>query len=188
MILHIRNMKSERCKILVRSELEKLNLLYQKVEIGEVEVKGNPTRAKLLQFNNALRCMGLELMDSEKILLVKRIKNTIKEYIFLSDGLHKENFTDFVSKKLKLNYVYLSNLFSSQQGVTIEKYIIEQKIERVKELLAYSELSVNDIAFKLHYSSVAHLSNQFKKITGLTPSFFRQLRNKSLNSYKLVLF
>ena len=179
MMLHIRNMESSRCKAMVVNELNKLGLHYKTVELGEVELKENLSREKLLLIDIALKSAGLELINDKKSLLVEKIKAAIYQLIYLSDNLPKPNYSDYISKKVNHDYNYLSNLFSRLQGITIEKYIIAQKIERVKELLVYDELSLSDIAYKLQYSSVAHLSNQFKKVTGLTLSFFRQLRNTS---------
>jgi AraC-like DNA-binding protein len=177
MMLQIRNMESDRCKTMVRNELSKLGLHYKSVELGEVELKGKISGEKLQLIDIALRNSGLELIGDKKIGLIERIKDAVYQLIYLSDDLPKPNFSDFISKKVNYDYAFLSNLFSGQLGVTIEKYIIVQKIERVKELLVYDKRSLNDIAYMLHYSSVAHLSSQFKKITGLTPSFFRQLLN-----------
>jgi len=181
MMLLIRNMESERCKILVRNELEKLGLRYKKVEIGEVEVKEDISLEKLKLFDRALRINGLELIENKANLLIDKIKEAIAQLVYHSDDLPKPNYSDFISQKVKHDYSYLSNLFSNKLGVTIEKYIILQKIARVKEILMYDKLSLSDIAFTLHYSSVAHLSNQFKKVTGLTPSFYRHLRNSRGN-------
>jgi AraC-like DNA-binding protein len=177
MMLHIRNMESERCKIMVNSELNKLGINHNIVQLGQVELKGDISGEKLQLIDIALRNAGLEIMVDKKTHLIEEIKAAIHQLIYLSDDLPKTNFSDYISKKVNHDYNYLSNLFSGVLGITIEKYIIAQKIERVKELLVYEELSLNDIAYKLQYSSVAHLSNQFKKVTGLTPSFFRQHRN-----------
>ena len=177
MMLQIRNMESERCKIIVKNELDKLGLHYKAVELGKVELKENLSGAKLQLIDSALKNAGLEIIYSRENLLVNKIKDAIHQLIYLSDDLPKPNFSEYISNKINYDYTYLSNLFSGIQGITVEKYIIAQKIERVKELLVYSKLSLNDIAFKLRYSSVSHLSNQFKKVTGLTPTFFRQLRN-----------
>jgi AraC-like DNA-binding protein len=177
MILQIKNMESDRCITMVKSELNKLRIAYKSVDLGEVELSKNLTKEKLELIDVALRGAGFELMGDKKSSLIEKIKAAIHEWIYLSDNLPKPNFSDYISTKVNRDYTYLSNLFTDEQGVTIEKYIISQKIERVKELIVYDELSLSDIAFKLQYSSVAHLSNQFKKVTGLTPSFFRQLRD-----------
>ena len=177
MMIQIRNMESNRCKDLVKNELDKLGIQYKSVELGEVELKGIVPGEKLQMIGTALRDSGLELMDNKKIRLVEKIKDAVYQMVYLSDDLPKPNLSDYICKKVNYNYTYLSNLFSGVQGVTIEKYIIIQKIERVKELLVYGKLSLSNIAYKMQYSSVAHLSNQFKRITGLTLSHFRQLRN-----------
>jgi AraC-like DNA-binding protein len=139
-------------------------------------LKENISIEKLLLIEIALKNAGLELMHEKKIQLIDKIKAAIYQLIFLSDDLPKQNFSNFISKKVNYNYTFISNFFSGTLGITIEKYIISQKIERVKELIVYENIPLGDIAFKLRYSSVAHLSNQFKKVTGLTPSFFKQLR------------
>jgi len=179
MMLHIRNMESGRCIIVVKNELNKLGLRYKNVELGEVELVGTISGEKLKLMDIELRNFGLELMGDRKTILVEKIKTAVYQLIYLSDDLPKSSYSEYISSKVNLDYAGLSHLFASMQGVTIGKYIIEQKIERVKELLVYDNLSLGDIAYKLQYSSVAHLANQFKKVTGLTLSFFRELGNKS---------
>ena len=186
MMLQIRNMESDRCITLVKNELNKLGLNYKTVELGEVELKENLSAEKLRLIDIALRNAGLELMADKKNLIIDKIKVAIHQLIFFSDNITRPNFSEYISKKVNRDYTYISNLFSSVQGVTIEKFIIAQKIERVKELLVYEELSLSDIAFKLQYSSVGHLSNQFKKVTGLTPSFFRQFNHLNRKKSKRV--
>jgi YesN/AraC family two-component response regulator len=171
-------MESSRCKAMVKHELDKLGLDYKTVELGEVELKDNISTVKWHLINIALKNAGLEIMEDKNNRLIEKIKAAIYQLIYFSDELTKLNFSDYISKKVNRDYTSLSNLFSGLQGVTIEKYFIAQKIERVKELLVYDKLSLSDIAYKLQYSSVAHLSNQFKKVTGLTPSYFRQHRNQ----------
>jgi len=171
-------MVSIRCKMVVKAELEKLGIDYGTVELGEAEAKGPLSAQQREQIKSALLKSGLELMDDKKAMLIEKVKNVIVELIHYSDKLPKTNFSDFLSEKLDYDYTYLANLFSEVQGTTIQQYIIIHKIERVKELLVYDELNLTEIAHKLHYSSVAHLSNQFKKITGLTPTHFKKLRNK----------
>ena len=175
-------MVSIRCKMIVKSELETLGLHYITVELGEVEIPGQLSVKKEKQLRAALRRSGLELMEDKKSILVEKIKNIIIEMVHYTDELPKTNFSDYLTKKLNHDYTYLSNLFSEVKGVTIEHFIIAHKIERVKELLVYNELTLSEIAWKLHYSSVAHLSNQFKKVTGLTPSFFKKIKHKRLNA------
>ena len=175
-------MVSIRCKIIVKSELENLGLHYSSVELGEVEIKENISAEQREQLNIALKKSGLELMDDKKSILIEKIKNVIVEMVHYSNEELKTNFSDYLSEKLHYNYAYLADLFQEVQGTTIEHYIILHKIERVKELLVYDELTLSEIAYLMHYSSVAHLSNQFKKITGLTPSHFKKLRDKRRNT------
>ena len=177
MMLQIRNMESDRCVAMVKNELDKIGLNYKTVELGKVEIKDKISSEKLQMIDIALKKSGLELINDRKQLLIEKIKIAINQLIYFSDDFSKQNFSDYISEKVNYNYPYLSNLFSGMQGITIERYMILQKIERVKELLVYDKISLSQIAYKLQYSSVAHLSNQFKKITGLTPTFFRQLRH-----------
>ncbi len=170
-----------RCKMVVKTELEKLGLHYIIVELGEAEIMEEIPDNELLVLNANLIKAGLELMDDNRTILVERIKTTIIELIHYNDKQLKINLSDHLSNKLNHNYTYLSNLFTELKGITIEKYYLSHKIERVKELLIYDELNLTEIAYKLHYSSVAHLSNQFKKMTGLTPSHFKNLKNKRRN-------
>ena len=169
-----------RCKMVVKAELEKLGLHYIVVELGEAEIMESISEEQHDRFKEALLKSGLELLDDKKSVLIQKIKNVIVELIHYSEEPLAINFSDHLSQKLNHNYTYLANLFSEVQGTTIEKFIIAHKIERVKELLVYNELNLTEIAYLMHYSSVAHLSAQFKKVTGLTPSHFKQLRNKRL--------
>ncbi|RFS17046.1 AraC family transcriptional regulator [Emticicia sp. C21] len=178
MRLYIKYMVSIRCKMLLKAELEKLGLIYGVIELGEVEVKDSITAAQLKQLKANLLKSGLELMDDKKAILIERIKNVIIEMVHYEDELPKVKNSDYLSEKLQYDYTYLANLFSETTGTTIEHFIIIHKIERVKELMIYDELNLTEISYKLNYSSVAHLSNQFKKITGLTPSFFKSLKHK----------
>lgn len=177
MKLYIRNMVCIRCKMVVMQELKKLSLHSVMVELGEVEILETLSPLQLNKFSDALLKHGLELMDNKKSILIEKIKNTIVELIHYADEPQKINFSNYLSEKLNHNYTYLANLFSCTVGINIEHFIITHKIELVKELLVYDELSLTEISYKLHYSSVAHLSNQFKKITGLTPSHFKELKN-----------
>ncbi|HET9746065.1 MAG TPA: AraC family transcriptional regulator [Chitinophagaceae bacterium] len=170
-----------RCKMVVKAELEKLGLHYTSVELGEADIVEDISAEQQDQFKLALLKSGLELMDDKKSILIQKIKNVIVELIHYSEEPLTVNFSDYLSQKLNHNYTYLANLFSEVQGTTIEKFIISHKIERVKEHLVYNELNLTEIAYLMHYSSVAHLSAQFKKVTGLTPSHFKQLREKRLN-------
>jgi len=167
-----------RCKMVVKSELEKLGMHYTAVELGEVEITEKVSKEQIDNLGVALNLVGLELMDDNKKILVEKIKTTIIELIHFNDEQIKINLSDYLSEKLNHNYTYLSNLFSEVKGTTIEQFYLANKIEKVKELLVYDELNLTEIAWKLHYSSVSHLSNQFKKMTGLTPSHFKNLKSK----------
>lgn len=178
MKLFIKNMVCIRCKMVVKAELAKLGLHHTVVELGEVDVIETVTSVQRDQFKSALLKSGLELMDDKKSMLIQKIKNVITELVHYSEEPLTVNFSAYLSQQLNLDYTYLANLFSEVQGTTIEKFYIAHKIERVKELLVYNELTLTEIAYKMHYSSVAHLSTQFKKTTGLTPSHFKQLKDK----------
>jgi AraC-like DNA-binding protein len=167
-----------RCKMVVKEELAKLGLHYTTVELGEAEIMETISEELQAQFRVALLRSGLELMDNKKSVLIQKIKNVIIELIHYTEEPLSIKLSEHLSQKLSHDYTYLANLFSEVQGTTIEKFFIAHKIERVKELLVYDELNLTEIAYQMHYSSVAHLSAQFKKITGLTPSHFKQLRNK----------
>ncbi len=182
MILKIKYMESRRCKTLVKNEMDKLGLKHLTVELGEVEFEGDISDQKLRLFDAALKNLGLEILVDKRSLLITKIKDAVYQLVYLTDDLPKPNYSDYIREKVNVSYSSLSNIFSEKENTTIEKYIIIQRIERVKELLLYSDLALSDIAFKMHFSSVAHLSNQFKKITGLTPSFFRKRRNPLPNS------
>lgn len=181
MKLYIKNMVSIRCKMLVKSELERLNILYKTIELGEIELAENIPQQTRDELKQALFTSGLVLMEDKKSILVEKIKTVIIEMIHYSDELPKVNYSYYISQKLNLNYTYLANLFTEVKGTTIEQFIIIHKIERVKELIIYNELTLTEIAALMQYSSVAHLSKQFKNITGLTPSHFKQLKNKRRN-------
>lgn len=171
-------MVSNRCKIAVKEELSKLGLHFIIVDLGVVDIMENITEKQHEQIRVGLLKSGLELMDDKKAVLIEKIKNVVIEMVHHNDELPKINFSDYLSQKLNYNYTYLANLFSVIQGTTIEKFIILHKIERVKELIIYDELNLTEIAWKMHYSSVSHLSHQFKKITGLSPAYFKKLKNK----------
>lgn len=175
-------MVSNRCKMTVRDELKKLGLHFIVVDLGVVEIMENISIEKRLLLKQGLLFSGLELMDDKKAILIERIKNIIIQMIHHSEEVIKVNFSDYLAEKLEHNYTYLANLFSEVQGTTIEQYIISNKIERIKELMIYGELNITEIAWKMNYSSVAHLSSQFKKVTGLSPSHFKQLKDKRRNS------
>ena len=179
-------MVSIRCKMIVKEELKNLNLHYVNVNLGEVEIMEDITELQRLQIKEALLKSGLELMDDKKAMLIEKIKNVIVEMVHYSDEMPKVNFSEFLSKKLDYDYTYLANLFSDTEGTTIEHFILLHKIERVKELILYNELNLTEIAWKMHYSSVAHLSSQFKKITGLTPSFFKSLKDRKRDTLENI--
>jgi AraC-like DNA-binding protein len=162
----------------VKEALKSLGLHFIVVDLGEVEVMETLSSEQLEQLKIALLDSGLELMDDKRAVLIEKIKNAIVEMVHYTNELMKVNFSDFLSEKLNHDYTYLANLFSEVQGTTIEQFIISHKIERIKELIIYGELNITEIAWKMNYSSVAHLSNQFKKVTGLTPSHFKQLKEK----------
>ena len=175
-------MVSLRCKMMVKAELSKLGLKYIIVELGMVEIMEDITASQRSQLKENLLKSGLELMDNKKAILIEKIKNIITEMIHFSDEVPKESYSDYISEKLGYNYTYISNTFSEVKGITMQQYIILHKIERVKELLLYDELNLTEISFKLNYSSVAHLSNQFKNITGLSPSFFKEMGQKRVGN------
>lgn len=176
--LFIKYMVSLRCKLMVKEELKKLGLHYVVVELGIIEILENITKEQRIQLKRNLSQSGLELMDNKKSILIEKIRNIIIEMIHYTDELPKVNYSDYISEKIGYDYTYIANIFSEVKGITIQQFIIIHKIERVKELLIYDELSLTEISYKLHYSSVAHLSNQFKKVTGLTPTFYKKLKEK----------
>lgn len=178
MKLYIKYMVSLRCKMMVKEELKKLGLQYVVVDLGMVEVLEDITPQQHQQLKENLLSSGLELLDDKKSILIEKIKSVIIEMIHYSNEVPKVNYSDYISEKLGYDYTYLSNTFSEVKGITIQQFIIIHKIERVKELLLYDELTLTEISYQLHYSSIAHLSNQFKKITGLSPSFYKQLKKK----------
>jgi AraC family transcriptional regulator len=185
MKLHIKNMVCDRCKRVVREELEKLGVTLSSVELGEIETIADVDPATLTAVKSILEANGFELLDDRKLTLVEHIKTIIIEEVQNLKG-HKPaqmNFSDYLSEKIGYEYSYLSNLFSSETGQTIEQYIIAQKVEKVKEWLSYNELTLSEIAWRLSYSSTAHLSNQFKKVTGMTPGEFKKsnLARKTLD-------
>jgi AraC-like DNA-binding protein len=162
----------------VKEELRKMNLHFSMVDLGEVEIMETLTPDQRIELQRGLNVSGLVLMDDKKAVLIEKIKNVIIDMIHYSDEELKVNFSDYLSEKLNHDYTYLANLFSEVQGMTIAQFIISHKIERIKELIIYDELSITEIAWKMNYSSVAHLSNQFKKMTGLSPSHFKNLKEK----------
>lgn len=179
MKLHIKNMVCDRCKMIVKRELNNLELHYGIVELGEVDVTEELSPEQLESLNTGLTSSGLELINDKKSILVEKIKTIIIELVHYTDDQIKVNLSDFLSEKLNHNYTYLANIFSGVKSTTIEQFYISHKIEKTKELLVYDDLNLTEIARKLHYSSVAHLSYQFKMKTGLTPSQFKSLKNKN---------
>lgn len=172
--------------MVVRSELEKLGLQSTMIDLGEVEIEEDITPEQLEKFRAAIYKSGLELIDDKKSIIVEKIKTLIIELVHYSEEQTKINLSDYLSGKLNHNYKYLSNLFTDVKGTSIESYYLAHKIEKVKELLEYDELSLTQIADKLHYSSVAHLSNQFKKLTGHTPTHFKNLKHKRRQEWNSV--
>lgn len=164
--------------MIVKEELIKLGLRYVVIDLGVVEILQDITQEQRDSLKTNLQHSGLELLDDKKSILIEKIKNVITEMIHYSDEVPTRNYSEYISEKLQYDYTYLSNIFSEVKGITIQHFIIINKIEKVKELLLYDELNLTEISYKLHYSSVAHLSNQFKKITGLSPSFFKKLKHK----------
>lgn len=164
--------------MIVEDELNRLGIPHVAIDLGMVDLPENISSLQREQLKMNLLASGLELMDDKRSILIERIKNAVIEMIHHSDDTPKTNFSDYLSEKLHYDYTYLANIFSEVKGITIQQFIITHKIEKVKELLLYNELSLTEISHKLHYSSVAHLSNQFKKVTGLSPSFFKQLKQK----------
>lgn len=179
-------MVSLRCKMMVKEELAKLGIKAVSIELGLVEILEEITKEQHEQLKENLAKSGLELLDDKRAILIEKIKNVITEMIHYTDEIPKVNYSVFLSDKLNLDYTYLSNIFSEVKGITIQQFIIVNKIERVKELLLYNEMNLTEIAYKLHYSSVAHLSNQFKKVTGLSPSYYKQLKQKRKSNLENV--
>ncbi|MBK7883427.1 MAG: helix-turn-helix transcriptional regulator [Chitinophagaceae bacterium] len=182
MKLYIKNMVCSRCKMVVKAEIEKIGLQPVSVELGEVEIKNNLADEELKQLNTSLKALGFELIDDKKVQTIEKIKNAIITLVHHSDNDYKKNLSAYITSQVHQDYNYLSNLFSEVEGTTIEKYFITQRIEKVKELLVYNEMSLSEIANQLGYSSVGYLSNQFKKITGLTPSYFKSLKEHKRRS------
>lgn len=175
-------MVSLRCKMVVHQELERLCIKNAVVDLGTVELMDDISAGQRQTLKENLLKTGLEVLDNKKSILIEKIKNIVTEMIHYSDDLPTENFSDYISKKLGYDYTYLANTFSEVKGMTLQHFIIINKVEKVKELLLYDELNLTEISYKLNYSSVAHLSNQFKKITGLSPSFYKQLKQKRLGN------
>lgn len=179
MRLYIKNMVCNRCKMVVKNELEQLGLHPVSLALGEVDLEEESlTPAQLTDIDAVFKPLGFELIDDRKSRIIEKIKNGIIDMLYAIDDKPRLKHSEYLSQLLHYEYTYLSKLFSEVEGITIEQYIIQQKIEKVKELLVYDELSLSQIAWQLEYSSVAHLSAQFKKVTGLTPSFFKNLKQR----------
>jgi AraC-like DNA-binding protein len=171
-------MVSNLCKLIVKQELKKLGLHFIVVDLGEIEIMETISETKRSELQHNLAELGLELMDDKRSILIERIKGVIVEMVHLADEMPNITFSNYLSQKLDHDYTYMANLFSAVQGITLEQFIIMHKVERIKELIIYGDLNLTEISYKLNYSSVAHLSNQFKKVTGLTPTHFKNLKNK----------
>lgn len=178
-------MVTERCKVLVKKELKKMNLAHFTIELGVIELLEEISRNKKIQLKKKLLKHGLEILDDKKSILIEKIKIVIIDMIHYSEEIPKINYSGYLSQELGYDYNYLANIFTEVKGITIQQYIISHKIEKVKELLLYNELQIKEIANKLHYSSAAHLSYQFKKVTGVSPSFYKKMqlqRRKNLEN------
>ena len=186
MKLYIKHMVSARCKQVVKDELHKLGLHYVILELGLVDIMEDLTEAQRDQLKNELSKVGFELMDDRKAILVEKTKMAIIELVHHCETLPKVSHSEYLSKKVGYDYTYLANLFSEVKGITIQQFIINHKIEKIKELLLYDELSLKEISYQLDYSSVAHLSNQFKKTTGLCPSFYKQMQQNRRTNLECV--
>lgn len=178
MKLYIKNMVCSRCKMMVKSELEKLGLNPVSVELGEVEIREDDIENIKPEVLHKLQSLGFDLIDDKKSKAIEKVKNLIIDLVQNKNNQLHVNLSNYLAQHLIQDYSTLSNLFTEVEGTTIEKYFINQKIEKVKELLMYDEMTLNEIAYHLNYSSVAYLSNQFKKVTGFSPSYFKQLKDK----------
>jgi AraC-like DNA-binding protein len=176
MKIYIKNMVCSRCKMVVETILQEHQIMPLVVDLGEVEIAGDLSEEQLSSLNISLKKMGFELIDDKKSRIVNKIKTIIISQVFHTKEANATNLSKHLSDQLNYDYNHLSNIFSEAEGISIEKYFINQRIERVKELILYDELSLSEIAYQLGYSSVSHLSNQFKKVTGLTPSFYKSLK------------
>lgn len=181
MKLYIKNMVCNRCKMVVKSELEKLGLHPLAVDLGEVEIAADLEGYQRQDIHAALQKFGFALLDDKKSVIIERVKNLIIDLVQNKNNQLKTNLSDYLSRELNHDYTYITNLFTQVEGTTIEQYFIAQKIERVKELLVYDEMSLSEISYQLNYSSVSHLGKQFKIVTGLTPSHYKQLKEKKRN-------
>ena len=179
-------MVSNRCKMVVRTALKGLGVHFVMLELGEVEIMERLTGQQSDSLRDTLEDAGLELIDDKRSILIEKIKNAIIDMVHHSEEMVKVNISTYLSEKLNHDYTYLANIFSQVQGVSIEQFIILHKVEKIKELLMYGELNISEISYKMNYSSTAHLSTQFKKVTGLTPTHFRQLKEKRRNPIEQI--
>ncbi len=182
MKIYIKNMVCNRCKTAVKEVLEENGIEPVSVDLGEVEINQEPTGETLSKISDELKHLGFEVIDDKKSRIIEKIKNIIVKLVHYSEEDKPFNLSTYISSELHYEYNYLSTLFSEVEGTTIEKYFIAQKIERVKELIVYNELTLSEIAYKMGYSSVAHLSSQFKKVTGFTPTHFRNIKENKRKS------
>lgn len=173
-------MVSLRCKLIVQQQLDRIGIQYLSINLGVVETENSIPSHQIEELRKSLQLVGLEILENKKCILIDKIKNVIIEMVHYNDKVLKENHSDFISKKIGYDYTYLSNVFSEVEGMTIQQFIIIQKIEKVKELLIYDELSLTEISHRMNYSSVSHLSTQFKKITGHTPTIFNRLKKREI--------
>lgn len=173
-------MACESCKIVVKEALEELDITPVKVELGEIETKQDVSNEEKKELNSKIKKAGLELLEKKQGVLIEKIRQVAIDYVYKSDKKPNLKFSVLLSKELNHSYAYLANFFAEVEASTIEQFVISLKIERIKELILFEEDTLTEIAFKLHYSSVAHLSNQFKKVTGLTPSHFKELKEKRI--------
>ncbi len=178
MKIYVKNMACESCKVVVKEALEELDISPVKVELGEIETKEDLSNDEKKELNTIINKAGLELLEKKQGILIEKIRKVMVDYVYKSDEKPNIKFSALISKELNLSYTYLANFFSEVEATTIEQFIIALKIERIKELIIFGEDTLSQIADKLHYSSVAHLSTQFKKVTGLTPSHFKALKEK----------
>lgn len=178
MKLYVRNMACLSCKVVVQEALEEMEIQLVKVELGEIETKEDLSNAEKQKLNDIIKKVGLELLETKQGAIIEKIRQVVIDYVYHTEEKIITNFSDYISKKLNYSYTYLANLFSEVEVNTIEQYVIAMKIERIKELIMFEELTLTEISYKLHYSSVSHLSTQFKKVTGLTPTHFKQLKKK----------
>lgn len=186
MKIHIKHMVSNRCKMVVRTALKDLGVHFVMLELGEVEIMERLTGQQRDSLKDTLEDAGLELIDDKRSILIEKIKNAIIDMVHHSEEMVKVNISTYLGEKLNYDYTYLANIFSQVQGVSIEQFIILHKVEKIKELLMYGELNISEISYKMNYSSTAHLSTQFKKVTGLTPTHFKQLKEKRRNPIEQI--